>query len=224
MSTRPLVVVLLVAVVALPVGAVTGAPPAAPADTGQPTLHSQSQSNASSNASFGTSVASFMQASTAEAQGEVGQGMFLAHFNRSDASERPQVLNHRVSELQTRIETLRDQRAALLADDKVTAADRARAARLSARIDALQGSINGTERAATRAGLDVEGLAVLREDASELSGPEIAEIATGLAGGGPPEDRGQPDAGGVEGNETDSGNDDGRPDAPPGGSDADDGT
>lgn len=232
MTTRALLVALMVAAVALPVGAVSGAPAAGP-DGSQPTLQLQSQANASSNASFGTSVASFMQASTAEADGEVGQGMFLAHFNRSNASERPQVLDHRVSELRDRIETLRAQRAALLNDSNVTAADRARAARLSARIDALQASINGTERAGERAGLDVEALAVLREDAQNLSGQEIAEIATGLAGGGPPEDRGegqgqpsddgQADAGGpaddpgAEGNESDAGNDGDRSDGQPGG-------
>lgn len=221
MSARPLLVVLLVVAVALPVGAVTGAPTADPAQAGQPTLQLQTQANGSTNASFGTSVASFMQASSAEAQGEVGQGMFLARFNRSNASERPDVVRNRVGELQTRIETLREQRAALLNDSNVTAADRAQAARLTARIDALQRSINGTQRAAERAGLDVAALDRLREDAENLTGQEIADLATGLVGGAP-EDRGEGQgdtappsdqgAAGNESNASDAGGGSGPPD------------
>lgn len=212
MSTRPLLVVLLVAAVALPVGAVTGAPTVSQDAARQSTLQVQTQENASENASFGIAVASFAQASAAEAQGEVGQEMFEARFNRSNASERADVVHERVDELQATLETLRERRADLLSDDNVTIADRAEAARLTARIDALQRSINGTEVAAERAGLNVTALDILRNEASTLTGPEIAAIATGLIDAGPPDDRGPPEdgeAGPSDGNETDANGTDG---------------
>lgn len=187
MTARPLLVALLVAAVALPVGAVTGAPTVAQVADRQQTVQVQTPGNASANASFGTTVASFMQASAAEAQGEVGQGMFQARFNQSSAAERPAVVRERVDELQARLESLRERRAALLNDTNVTVADRAKAARLTVRIDALQRSINGTARAAERAGLNLTALEMLRKNAGSLSGQEVAAIATGLVDAGPPE-------------------------------------
>lgn len=164
--------------------------------------------NSSANVSFGASVSSFMQASAADTEGEVDQGMFAASFNDSNESDRPEVVSERIDELEERLETLREERAELLDGTEggnLTVAERAKAARLNARIGALEESINGTAVAAERAGLNTTRLDELRTNASQLSGPEVAAIATGLVDTEAPEDRGEADERGNEtaGNQSD---------------------
>ncbi len=185
MTGRSLLVVLVVVALAVPLGVATAAQ-SGPAATERPSPQVSPQANGSANATFGTAVASFMQASAAEAEGEVGQGMFLARFNRTDDAGRSAVVRRRVASLDDQLQRLRDRRDALLGDANVTAVERARAAGLGARIATLKQSVNGTAVAAERAGLNVTALDRLREDARNLTGQEVAAIATGLADGGPP--------------------------------------
>lgn len=177
-----LVVVALV-VAAVPAGALPAASSGAPAAA-------QSGSN-TSNATFGASVSAFMQASAADTEGEVEDGMFNARFENASEDRRTQLVQGRAANLDQRLERLRAERAELLNTtdgEAPSVADRAKAARLSARINALEDAIDTTSVAAARAGVDVTRLDELRQNASELTGKEVADLARGLAGaGGPPE-------------------------------------
>lgn len=163
------------------------------------------------SASLGASISGFMQTSAASAEGEVDNGVFRAEFaNASNESKRAMV-TQRTATLEQRLERLRAQRNALLnGSDNLTVAERAKAARLATEIDELKQAINTTDDAAAEAGVNATRLERLRTEANELDGPEVAELARGLAGQGdrgtpenrgPPEDRGQ--------NRTDDGDDDG---------------
>lgn len=182
-----LLVVLAVVVATVPAGAV----PALSTSASAAQDGAANDSNAS-NASFGASVSGFMQASAADAEGEVEDGMFDARFENASEERRKNLVKGRAGNLDQRLDQLREQRAELLnsTDGEPSVADRAKAARLAARIDALEESINSTSVAAERAGVNVAVLDELRQNASNLTGPEVAELARGLAG----MDRGGPDA------------------------------
>lgn len=202
-----LFVVLAVVVATVPAGALPAL--SAGASTAQ-----EGGANAS-NASFGASVSGFMQANAADAEGDVEDGMFSAEFNNTGEERRAELVQKRAGNLEKRLESLREQRAELLneSDGEPSVATRAKAARLTARIDALEDAINTTNTAADRAGVDLTRLDELRRNASELGGPEVAELARGLAG----VERGGPD--GERGNAADRGNDSGSDDARGNGSD-----
>lgn len=189
-----LFVVVAVVLAAVPAGALT----AMSADTG---TTASDHSNAS-NASMGANVSAFMQASTADAEGEVDDGMFNARFEDAPGERRSELVRGRAANLEERLETLRAERAALLneTDGTPTVAERAKAARLSAQIDALENAVNTTSTAADRAGVDLSRLDELRQGASTLKGQAVAELATGMAGKGPWSDDGSPGRSGDAGN------------------------
>lgn len=149
------------------------------------------QADASANASFGAEVSSFMQASSAEADGEVGAGMFEAALNRTDDSEaRRQVIENRQAELRSRQERLQVRQAAL--EDSSGVQRAAIATEVAVGAAELSESANRTHRAAAAAGLDTTALAELRANASEMHGRAVAELARSLTGSpvvGPPETR-----------------------------------
>lgn len=171
--------------------------------------------DAESNESFGATVSSFAQASVAEAESEVDDGMFAAALNRSDEDERRALIEQRQERLEQRQERLAADRASLrdVDPDEATVRDRAVAARVDAGAIGLERSINGTEQAAAAAGLDTETLAELRANASELRGPEVAELARSIAGvggeRGPPVD--VPGGGGPGDNDSNATSDRGPP-------------
>lgn len=203
-------------VASLPAGAVPG-----PTDANPTAM--QGGANAT-NASLGASISSFMQASAADAEGEVDDGMFVAAFENRTGEERDRLVRQRAGHLERRLERLRARRAALLNDsDLPPIARQAQAARLTAEIEALRESINGTSEAATRAGVDVSALDELRRNASRLSGEEVSALARGLVGveAPGPSERGTEDARG--GNGTDGGDRSGNAPAD-GGNGADDST
>lgn len=137
-------------------------------------------------APFGASVSSFMQASTAEANGSVSTGMWVAEFARSNASKATMV-DRRTAALEGEYEDIAADRADLLngSDENASVADRAKAVRLLVRAETLVDAINQTETAAVEAGVNRSRLQTLRQEAGTLSGGEVAELAQGLAG--PPE-------------------------------------
>lgn len=206
-----LLVVVAVVVATVPAGAL----PALSASAG--TATAQDGGVNASNASLGASISGFMQASAADTEGEVEDEMFSARFDNASEQRRADLVENRAGTLEQRLDRLREQRAELLnetAGEHPSVADRAKAARLTARIHALQESIDTTSEAADRAGVDVELLDELRRNAAELTGQEVAELARGLAGtergrpgglvGGPASDRGNgPMANGSNGNATD---------------------
>lgn len=225
MTTRLGITALLVGVAVVVASVPAGALPAMA--TGASASVAQDGGANASNASLGASVSGFMQASAADAEGEVEDGMFNARFENATGAERAAIVQSRAGTLEQRVDRLREQRAELLntTDGEPSVTDRAKAARLTARIDALEESIDTTSDAADRAGVDLGRLEDLRNNASTLTGPEVSELARGLAGAdtgdkrGPPGERGrQPNgddqtvagnATGADGNTTDDTSDGG---------------
>ena len=151
-----------------------------------------------SNASFGATVSSFMQASSADAEGEVDDGMFEASLNRAEtAEERRSLIEQRQERLQERQQRLENRRA-MLAESGSEVRSRAVAARVTTGANGLEKSINDTEAVAASAGVDTAALEALRNDARNLSGGEVSELARGVGLGammrggerGPPENIG----------------------------------
>lgn len=140
----------------------------------------QNESN-NSESNLGASISAFMQASTAEAEGDVENGMFEARFESASNESQEKLVQSRTGTLQERLDALRDQRAALLnSSDELSIAERAKASRLTAQVEALQTAIDTASEAAKEVGADGTTLNHLRENASTLSGPEVAALATGL--------------------------------------------
>jgi len=143
------------------------------------------------NASLGAEISSFMQASSAEAERDVEDGRFDAAMNRTDdEAARRALIADRLASLEARQEQLRTRRDALGATPDVR--NRSIATRVAVGASELERSLERTERATAEVGVDDERLAELRSNASTMTGPEVAELARGLAGppgdvGGPPE-------------------------------------
>jgi hypothetical protein len=234
MTNRSALTALLVVAAVVLVTVPAGALPAMSADASVAAQEGDRNASNASNASFGASVSGFMQASAADAEGDVEDGMFTARFNNASAENRKDLVRGRANNLEKRLEQLREQRSELLdrTDGDLTLAERAKAARLTARINALEASIDTTSVAAERAGVDSARLQQLRSQASELNGSEVSEMAHGLAGVGRDDTRGQssqdhgsPD-GEPQGNSSNSDSSDDKPSGPgdnPGQGNANDG-
>lgn len=168
------------AVAGLPGGEVAGQIATASA----PAIGGIMQSENASNASLGSSISSFMQASEADAQTGVDNGMFDAAFDRANESEQARLVTDRTGTLEQRLDALRQERQEVLdgtAGGNLSEAERAaKIAQLTARIQGLERAINQTEVAAERTGVDTSKLQLLRSEARNMTGPEVAQIATGL--------------------------------------------
>lgn len=191
-TIRSVALLVLIVVGLLVAPAVSGAVANAFADDSDDS-DDESATEAQSNASVGT----FMQSSAADANSSVEAGMFDAKYESADDEARSAAVVERTNDLEARLETLEAERAALREqrDDIHRGEYRARMAKLAVEIQSLERSIDRTEQRAEETGVDGERLAELRANASELSGPEVAEIARALAGsngrhGGPPDDPG----------------------------------
>lgn len=146
-----------------------------------------------SNASMGAEVSAFMQASAADANGSVDEGMFAAKWNNSTAS--PEALvNARANALENRLDALERQKQQLMErkDSMSQVAYEAQLTRIAAQINAVETALNGTATRAQNAGVNPERLHELRERAGNLTGPEIAALARNLSAGvgpngGPPD-------------------------------------
>lgn len=149
--------------------------------------------DAEQNASFGAEISSFMQASSAEAEGEVDDGMFEAGLNRTeDPAERRALIERRQQRLEQRQARLEERRARISTADGIDVRDRALATHVTVGATGLERSVNGTERAARAAGLDLAALNAIRSSARDLRGPEVAAIARNLSGPPSDGDRGPP--------------------------------
>jgi len=168
-----------------------------------PTILAQETATATRNttnesgetAGMGAQMTAFTQSTSAAVNDSVENGMWTAEFNQSNASERARLVRDRAGSLERRLERLQRQNESVRERYENGSLPQpayvAQQSRLSARIDALQTAINDTGEAAVQAGVNDSRLERLRQNASELKGPEVAAIARGL-GGGPPEDRGPP--------------------------------
>lgn len=172
-----------------------------------PGNNSTSSGNGSaSNRSMGAAFSTFTQSTAADADSEVDGRMWGAAWNGSaDNATRERLVEGRTNALDARLEALRDQRERLMAnrDEMNPVAYRAQLAALTSRLAALGSALNQTQDAARQVGVNTTRLETLRANASELTGPEIAAMARELGGGppeevpgmGPPDDRGNGNAG-----------------------------
>lgn len=152
------------------------------------------------NASFGASVSSFMQASSAETEGEVDDGMFDASLNRAKSQEeRRELIEQRPAQLEQRQQRLANRRAAISEEDSEVR-NRAIATHVTTGANGLEQSANETATVAAEAGVNTTRLDAIRNEARNLSGGEVAELARGLAGPMSDGERGPPGAtGNVDG-------------------------
>lgn len=166
-------------IVALPAVGATATPTATNASDG--------------DAGLGTQMTAFMQSSAARANDSVDNGMWVARSDRANASERADLVRSRTGALDRRLERLRERNRTLEAQYENGSIPEpayvARSSRLAGEIAALQESLDDTERVANRSGVNATGLDRLRQNASDLRGPQVAAIARGLVGGqpGPPD-------------------------------------
>ncbi|ELY90363.1 hypothetical protein C483_12663 [Natrialba hulunbeirensis JCM 10989] len=226
MSTTRVVGFVLLAVIGLTVAPVAGAAvvPATPDEMGdtdaQAHAHavsalftnetsdtdgSESGSDANSNAtSPNTTVAEFMQSTSAEAEHAVDDGLFDARYETADNDSKSRLVDERATSFDTRLAELEAEREELRErqDELSTAAYQARLTRLTVEIASLNDSIDRTKPKGVAVGHDPTRFETLQENASSLTGPEVATTARGLpgfedhpgVGGGPPAHAG-PDSG-----------------------------
>ena len=150
------------------------------------------QSDAETNGSFGSEVSSFIQVSSAEAESEVNDGMFVAALERTDDPEQRRALvEEREDELAERQERLQDRQERLNEIDSV--AQYAVATEVAVGAGELEQAANRTKHAAEAAGVNDTALAEIRASASEMRGRAITAIAGNIGtaaddGNGPPVD------------------------------------
>lgn len=164
-----------------------------------------------SDEQFGLEMTSFAQSSASEAEGAVENGMWEVRMNVSD---RPgDEIRNRTHVLEDRLAALEQRRAQLEADRENMSeiAYTAQATRTRAEIANLRSATNQTHRTATQHGINVTTLERLQNDARNMTGPEVAEVARQLTDtprgppdrAGPPGENGSPGEGDGDGNDTD---------------------
>lgn len=210
MKTTPMMVALVVTLAAVSAGVSAGA------------VASQS----TDSAPLGASISSFMQASVAEAGGTVDSGLYAAKLEGSNESERARLIQERIETLNQRVAKLQEEREAFdpAADGNVTVSERAQAARLAVRATTLLSAINETEATARQAGIPVNetNLDLLRSEARNMTGQQVATVATGLvdidrpaqARGGPNNSGNRSDNANRNSSNSDNNSGDGKPDDP----------
>lgn len=194
-----LLVVGSVFAVTVPAGAVAGTDaspassqlPASPQPSTPPVENVQTEQseNDSANASLGVDISSFMQSSAAEIGGAVESGMWTAEFNGTqNQSVQIRLVERRTQELRSELQTLQQQRDQLIAQHEAGEISetryKAKISNLLGRINALQSAINTTAPRARQVGADVSQYQSMREQAKNLSGPEISAIARNTSGVG----------------------------------------
>lgn len=142
---------------------------------------SHEDDRAEANDSFGAEVSSFMQASSAETENEVEEGMFQASMRRADEEERRTLIEERKQRLAERHARLQERREEI-ASDESEAKNRAVATRVVVGAEGLERSVDSTREHAEQVGVDTADLEALRDMATELNGREVAGWARGLAG------------------------------------------
>lgn len=143
-----------------------------------------------------TTVATFMQASSADAENAVDARMFEAEYESADNESKDEVVTERTDELEDRLEALETEREALRDQrDEISHGQyRSRMAKLTVKLTGLERAIEQTRSRAAETGVDEKRLETLRKNASELAGQEVAEMAREMAGHdrvpgqGPPDD------------------------------------
>ena len=169
--------------------------------------------NATNDSSMGAEISAFMQSSASEADGAVEDGMFEAEYDERTDDDRATLVEHRTGDLQADLAELRERRQELRENrDEMSEVEyRARMSRLVSDIRSLERSVDRTEPLAEAAGVNTTALRSIRNNASELSGQEVAELARQLSvvpddrpDRGPDGDRGNGESNGREGGPEDA--------------------
>lgn len=179
------------------VGVLAAAAPASVAESGSSGGFASGEAGQANATGFGDRTSAFMQSTSGGTVEEVESGMWNAAYeNASDRSARSRVVERRADDIAARLDELRAQKQELIAahrNGSISDAEyRARMSRLVGRLSGLNRSIAETEVQANATGANATRVQRLRTSASELSGPEVAEIARSIPGGnpgvGPPDD------------------------------------
>lgn len=174
MDARTTIVVLVVVAMAASVSL--------PAVAATPTPTDDSGDDAAAEAA----MTAFMQSTAARANDSIESGMWQARVHNANESTRASMVTNRTDRLSERLERLQERNRSL--KDRYEngtlpeAAYHARASQLSGRIVALRDSVSDTGVVAAEVGVDRTQLARLRQNASELRGPQVAVLARGLTG------------------------------------------
>lgn len=184
--------------------------PIAGAAAGGTAVSAQSDAtNATNDSSMGAEISAFMQSSAAEADGAVEDGMFEAEYDERP-DDRAALVRNRTGELQADLAELRERRQELQEnrDEMSDVEYRARMSRLVSDVRSLERSVDRTEPLAEDAGVNTTTLRTIRNNASELSGQEVAELARQMSvvpdDRGPDGDRGNGESNDREGGPGDS--------------------
>ncbi len=160
------------------------------------------------NVSPGERLSGVVGVQGAELGSEVAERRLAAALNASATDrERANVVASEVERTRDRLDALRDRQAALreaLQNGSIGPGEfRARMAVLAANVSSTQRILNASAAAAAdlpsetleEAGVNVTAIETLRENASELSGPEVTEIARSIGGPDTGKQIGQDDRG-----------------------------
>ncbi|MBX0323797.1 hypothetical protein EGH21_12230 [Halomicroarcula sp. F13] len=189
MNRRYVVGLVLCLVAAAMVGLPAAAAQETTTDTATPVATDTEANETDDGPGLGTALTAFLQSSSAATNDTVENGMWQAGFERANESQRAQMVTSRTGTLEQRLERLRERNESLQQRYEDGSLPRqayvAQQSRLAARMDALETAVNDTDEAATAAGVEDERLERLKENASRLSGPDVAAIVR-ANGGGPP--------------------------------------
>ncbi|MFB6353076.1 MAG: hypothetical protein ABEJ92_03225, partial [Halobacteriales archaeon] len=196
MTSRRLVLALVLVTVVASIGVGAAAPGGASGDPATPTA----PTNATAGG-MGTSISMFLAASVAQTSATVENGMWAAAFASADTNATKRaLLEERFGDLNRTVAQLRAERQALRAAYRNGTIDRttyrARMASLAGQLAALGESLETVRERGRAVGVNMTRLEALRSAASELAGGEVAAIARNLTGGrGPPGQAGLFDGG-----------------------------
>ena len=186
-TTRSVALLVLVATVGLMI-----APIASGAVAGVLTDDATTEAETTDSAT-NTSVSMYMQSSAAETENAVDGGMFEAKYGAADNDSQTALVRDRTANLEDNLEALQAEREALRdqQDDLHPGEYQARMTRLTVEIQSLDRAAGQIEHRADEAGVG-DRVAHLQANASALTGPEVADLARSLAGGGPSDGSGPP--------------------------------
>jgi len=143
------------------------------------------QANQTTNESLGAEISSFMQVSSAETQGAVDTGMWVAEYNASDnQSAKRSLVDQQVTTLGRELDTLQREKQAIITayrNGNITRVEyKAQMSSIIGRIQSVQQAINETEPRARAVGADVRAISALDNRTNATIGPEVASVARSL--------------------------------------------
>jgi hypothetical protein len=148
--------------------------------TGQ-SLQTDDDTQDENTSGMGKQVTSFMQSTAVDVNNSVESGIWEASVNSSEnASE---IVNQRVDSLEDRLSALQNKSERLdemRANGSTGLLHSARASSVRAKIANLKSAIIQTGQTARRVGVNVTKLEQLRQNASNMTGPEVSEVARNI--------------------------------------------